>query len=88
MGRDTSQAQENLDEALFVMRQDACTYFDLELYRIREENPDWDNDIKTEGLVHGQTKYRQVMSKMGQSMQDGIKLSQTSRDSVSGITKR
>ena len=73
LGHNTSQ--DDLNEALYVLRQDAYTHFDLELYRIGEEDPNWDDDIPTEGVVQGETKHQEVMSKMGRSMQDGMKLS-------------
>ena len=69
-----------------AQRLDERTRFDLEMYQMGEDDPDWDDDLTNNGLIHGETRHRQVMSQMGQSMQDSILLSQTSTDHQSGFT--
>ena len=49
LGKNTTQ--DDLDEALYVLQQDDCTRFDLELYLLGGEDPEWNDTIPTDGPV-------------------------------------
>ena len=70
LGKNTTESE--FEEALFVRGCDTCTRFDLEMNRLNENEPGWDDDFILNDLKEGKKHDTTVLSRVGKSYQDGI----------------